>query len=117
MPVEDPSVKAKGDNRQTEGKNQRLYSRMFKVTVTNPCSAGGREYSQAMLICPDLEYLYQIYCVALFQKVQGASNARTDSPYATLRCQGPQVAAGDQRPYTKHSEPRSICYLTWDGTE
>lgn len=91
----------------------------FKVTVTNPSSAGVRDYSQATLICPDLvkENIYIRFTVWLCsQRVQGASNARTNSPYTIPRCQGPNVAAGDQHLYTKHSEPH-ICYLTWDGTE
>lgn len=46
MPVENPSVRAEGDNRKVEGGNQRLYSKLFKVRITNPFSAGGMSYSQ-----------------------------------------------------------------------
>lgn len=46
IPVEDPSVRAEGDNRKVEGGNQRLYSKLFKVRITNPLSAGVTSYSQ-----------------------------------------------------------------------
>lgn len=46
MPVEDPSVRAEGDNRKVEGGNQRLYSKLFKVRITNPFFARITGYSQ-----------------------------------------------------------------------
>lgn len=40
LPVEDASVRAKGDNRQIKGKNQRSHSRMFGVRITDPLLQG-----------------------------------------------------------------------------